>query len=53
MACDRVEALRKNDDWEVVLVQGQNKKEEKDGVAYIYKRKTPQRLQWEKEQGYL
>ena len=39
-ACDRVEKIKADGFWEAILVQGQNKLERKDGVAYIYKRKT-------------
>jgi len=52
-ACDKVKALQHSGDWEAVLVQNQDEDEKKDGVAYIYKKKTAQRIQWEKEQGYL
>ena len=44
-ACKKVESLQRNGDWEVVLVKGQNELEIKDGVVYIYKRKTEQRKQ--------
>lgn len=51
-ACDKVEALQHDSDWKAVLVQGQDEAERKDSVAYIYKKKTPQRIEWDKEQGY-
>lgn len=51
-ACDKVEAIQRNGDWEAILLQGQDELEKKDGVAYIYKKKTQQRIQWEKENGY-
>lgn len=38
-ACDKVESLQKDGFWEVVLVQGQDELEKKDGVAYLYKKK--------------
>jgi len=53
IACDKINSLQRNGDWETVLVQGQNEAEKKDCIAYIYKKKTPKRMQWEKDQGYL
>lgn len=52
MACDRVESAQKIGDWEVVLVNGQSELEKKDGVQYLFRRKTEQRKQWDKEHGY-
>lgn len=40
-AADRVEKMNTSGFWEIVLVQGQNEAERRDGVAYIYKRKIP------------
>ncbi len=51
-ACDRVEKIKTDGFWEVILVQGQNEAERKDGVAYIYKRKTDKYKQYEKDMGY-
>lgn len=47
--CDKVEALQRNGDWKAILVQGQDEVEKKDGVSYIYKKKTAQRIEWEKK----
>lgn len=52
-ACDRVEKMQAGGFWEVVLVQGQNESERKDGIAYIYKRKTDKYKQYEKDIGYV
>lgn len=49
-ACGRVKTLQQNGDWETVLVNGQTEDERKDGVAYLLKKKTAQRIAWEKEQ---
>ncbi|MFH1979422.1 MAG: hypothetical protein ABII97_03505 [Patescibacteria group bacterium] len=51
-ACDRVEKIKSDGFWEPVLVQGQNEAERKDGVAYVYKRKTDKCRQYEKDMGY-
>lgn len=51
-ACDRVEKSKVDGFWELILVQGQNELERKDGVAYLYKRKTDQHKQYEKDMGY-
>lgn len=56
MACDKVEGIlliggdgsSGKGDWEVILAMGDNKSERKDGVTYIYKRKTDKRKEWEK-----
>jgi len=37
-ACDKVAILQK-EGWIVVLVNGQNETERKDGVAYLYKKR--------------
>lgn len=50
-ACDRVEKMIDNGFWEPVLVQSQNEIEGRDGVAYIYKRKTDKYKQYEKDIG--
>lgn len=52
-ACDRVKKMKADGFWEPVLVQGQDEAERKDGVAYIYKRKTDQGKQFEKDMGYI
>ena len=51
-ACDRVEKMNADGFWDPILVQGQNELERKDGVAYIYKRKTDKYRQYEKDMGY-
>jgi len=51
--CDRVEKMKADGFWEPVLVQGQNEEERKDGIAYIYKRKTDKHKQFEKDMGYV
>ena len=51
-ACDRVERLQRDGFWKCVLVQGQDETERKDGVAYIYKKKTKRYDQYEKDMGY-
>ena len=53
-ACDRVEKMNKDGLWKPILVQGQNKLERQDRVAYIYKRKTDKhkRFENEKDMGY-
>jgi len=51
-ACDRVERLQRDGFWECVLVQGQNEAERRDGVPYIYKKKTEKHEQYEKDMGY-
>ena len=53
MGCNKVNEIQNNSDWEAILVKGQNEAEKQDTVAYIYKKKTEQRIKWEKEQGYL
>jgi hypothetical protein len=52
-ACDRVEKIKADGFWEPVLVQGQNELERRDGVVYIYKRKTEKYRQYEKDMGYI
>lgn len=49
-ACGRVETLQLNGDWDTILVNGQTEEERRDGVAYLLKKKTAQRIAWEKEQ---
>ena len=51
-ACGRAERIKEGGFWEPVLVQGQDEAEKKDGVAYIYKRKTDKYKQYEKDMGY-
>ena len=51
-ACDMVNDLQKIGDWEVILVGGQTEAEEKDGVQYLFKRKTKQRQEWDSGHGY-
>lgn len=51
-ACDRVNTMIADGFWEPVLVKGQSDAERKDGVAYLYKRKTDKYRQYEKDMGY-
>lgn len=53
MACDKVNEIQNNGDWEAIIVQSQDEAEKRDTVRYIYKKKTEQRIDWEKKQGYL
>jgi hypothetical protein len=46
-ACERVEKIKADGFWEPILVRGQSEAERKDGVAYIYKRKTNKYGQYE------
>lgn len=46
-ACEEVKKLQAYGDWEVVLVKGDSEEEIRDGVTYIFKRKTKQRRDWE------
>lgn len=52
-ACDRVLKMRSEGFWEPILVQGQNEMELKDGVGYIYKKKTAKYRRYEKDMGYV
>lgn len=52
-ACDKVEKLQRDGFWECVLVPGQDEMEKRDGVAYIFKRKTDKYRQYEKDRGYI
>jgi hypothetical protein len=52
-ACDRVEKIKADGFYEPVLVQGQTEEERKDGVAYIYKKKTDKYKKYEKDMGYV
>lgn len=59
MACEKVNGIlmigdergNGSGDWEVVLVRSEDENERRDGVTYIYKRKTNKRKEWEKERG--
>lgn len=44
MACDKVDLLKACNDYDVVLVRPDNEVEKKDGVEYLFKRKTKERL---------
>jgi len=52
MAAERVDEAKRNGDWEVVVAQGESAEEIQDTVRYLYKRKTEQRKEWDKEHGY-
>lgn len=52
MACDRARDIKNSGDWEVKLKLDDQEGRRKDSVTYIYKRKTPQRIKWDNEQGY-
>jgi len=51
-AAERVEQGQKSGDWEYIRVAGFTEDERKDTVTYLFKRKTPQRIEWDKQQGY-
>ncbi|MBD3366299.1 hypothetical protein GF360_03090 [candidate division WWE3 bacterium] len=49
---DRVKQGQKSGDWEYIRVTGFTENERDDSVHYLFKRKTPQRVAWDKQQGY-
>ncbi|MFA5954224.1 MAG: hypothetical protein WC817_01655 [Patescibacteria group bacterium] len=51
-ACKRAEQATASGLYEVVLVLGQTELEKKDGVQYLYKRKTEKLLSLEKQHGH-
>lgn len=51
-ACGKAQQAALDDLYEVVLVLGQNEEEQKDGVQYLYKKKTQKLLDLEKQHGY-
>ncbi|RMD52175.1 hypothetical protein D6827_00575 [Candidatus Parcubacteria bacterium] len=51
-ACDLVRRLKKSGLFECVLVLGQTPEERKDGVAYVYKKKSDKYHKFEKDMGY-
>lgn len=50
MACEKVDEAVKYSDWEVVVTNKQDKRDET--VSVLYRRKTEQRKKWDKGQGY-
>ena len=51
--CDRADRLLASGDWEIVLKLDDEEGARRDSVTYLYKKKTPQKIKWEKEQGYI
>jgi len=49
---ERVKRGQETGDWEYIRVAGFTDEEKKDTVTYLFKRKTPQRLEWDEKQGY-
>ncbi len=39
MACEKAESAKITDLWKIVLVDGQNEEEKKDGIQYLYRRR--------------
>ena len=51
-ACDKVRVGQASGDWKFTAAHPDHEGQKKDGIWLLFKRKTEQRKDWDKEKGY-